>query len=168
LGRVSRLVPTRVTVISTDNIEQFIREWLDRYNLTVQRTAPPEDNFHFLITTIGGTKITVKSRKAFGEYLTFTGLITFTDEQKREISTLSETDKQRAVAAIRLEVARAVIGMTPLTVENGFTLFKEVPITRFLTEAEFINTLWRVEATINSVLAVNLLTEIQLKNEGKL
>ncbi len=58
--------------------------------------------------------------------------------------------------------------MTPLTVENGFSLFKEVPITRSLTESGFISALWQIEAAINSVMAVNLLTEIQLKSEGKL
>jgi hypothetical protein len=169
LIRWTRLIPAKVEVVTHENVERFIRLWFDNYGLTVQKIHDASDHFQYLVTTIGGKKITVKRRCDFGEYLTFTTLMTFTDEQKKLAGSLTKDDQHRAIIDLRMEFSHALVGFKPK--ENfldGVTAFIELPITRTLSQSQFMTNLWRMEAVIDGFLAVNSLTEIRLRAEGKL
>jgi hypothetical protein len=167
--RWTRSLPAKVELVSHENVERFVRLWLDNYGQTVQKTPNAEDHFRYLVTTTGGKKITIKHRHDFPEYLTFTALMTFTEEQKKLAQGLSQDDQNRAIIDLRLEFIHALVGLdVNVSFLEGITAFIEIPITRTLSQSEFIKTLWRIEAVINAFLAVNGLTEIRLRAEGKL
>jgi hypothetical protein len=169
LGRWAHLLPAKVELVSQENVERLGRLWLDNYGLAVQKQANANNYFQYLVTTTGGKKITVKHRRDFPDYLTFTALMTFTDEQKKLAAGLSTDDQVRAMIDLRQEFTHALVGLEATTnFLDGLTAFVELPISRTLSQSEFMKTLWRMEAVINSFFAVNALTEIRLRSEDKL
>lgn len=169
LARWVRLLPAKVELVSQENIERLARLWLDNYGLAVQKMPNRDNYFQYLVTTTGNKKITVKHRRDFPEYLTFTALMTFTDQQKKLAALISTDDQIRAMIDLRQEFTHALVGLeASANFLDGLTAFVELPITRTLSQSEFMKTLWRIEAVINSFFAVNTLTEIRLRSEGKL
>lgn len=170
LFRLGLRLPAKTNLITDDNLEKHLREWMDRYNLTVQRFNDPGLHFSFVVTTIGGRKIAIKRRIDFPEYVTFSADMQALDAEARAIfDGLSADDRIRAMAEVRLEISHAVVGLSiPKTMPDGYSLFRQLPITHALTEAQFIREIWRLEAVVNSIMAVNGLTEIRLRAEGKI
>lgn len=60
LFRLGLRLPARTNLITDDTLEEFVREWLDRYNLTIQRFNDPGLYFSFVVTT-GAVKRSLSS-----------------------------------------------------------------------------------------------------------
>ena len=170
LFRLGLRLPTRTSLITDDNLEEFVREWMDRYNLTVQRFSDPALHFSFIATTLGGKRITIKRRIDFPEYVTFSAdMAPLNAEERAAFDGIPEDDKIRALSEVRLELTRAVVGLSiPKTMPDGYSVFRQLPITGALTESQFIREVWGIEAVVNSITTTNSLTEIRLRSEGKI
>lgn len=170
LFRLGLRLPARTSLITDDNLEEFVREWMDRYNLTVQRFNDPGLHFSFVVTTLGGKRIAIKRRIDFPEYVTFSAdMAALNAEERAVFDGISEGDRIRAMSEMRLELTRAVVGLSiPKTMPDGYSVFRQLPITGALTESQFIREVWGIEAVVNSIIVINGLTDIRLRSEGKI
>jgi len=169
LYRIAGTVPPKVDAVTDENLGSLVRDWFDRYNLTVKRLNDSEAHFSYIVTTPGGKKVTVKRRKANPEYISFSGdMAALKAEGRAAFDALSADEQLRCTTEVKLELSRAVVGLNiPKSIPDGFSVFRELPVTRALTEAQFISEIWFIEAVVNSIIAVNGLTEIRLRAEGK-
>lgn len=90
-------------------------------------------------------------------------------EERSVFDAISEDERIRATSEVRLELTRAVVGLSiPKAMEDGYSVFRQLPITAALTESQFIREIWGIEAVVNSITAINGLTRIRLRSEGKI
>ena len=164
VARVFKNIPVRQTKITDKNIQSVLRQWLDDLGLKVQSNHDDGSEFVFIVTTDGGLVISVLRHKtAFPESLTFRGY--FKDEtQSSGFSTFTDAEKAEARLAIKLELARCVMGYSTPDVLSEFTLFKRVPISPTLSIEEVSKTLWDVEAALNSVFTVGAMMLLKKKS----
>lgn len=170
LFRLGLRLPVKADLITDENLEEHVREWMDRYNLTVQRFNDPALYFSFVVTTLGDKKIAIKRRINFPEYITFSAdMAALNAAEKAAFDGLSTDDRMRAMAEVRLELTHAVVGLViPETMADGYSVFRQLPVTGTLTESQFIREIWGIEAVVNSIIVVNNLTQIRLRSEGKI
>ena len=154
--RISRTFPVKVTPLNADNVQQRIRDWLDKFNMTVKNETDDQSHFLFTVTTDGGAKVCIRRFKGnFSDYITVTGLITVDEESRATFAGFTEDEKTAAHLAIKLELARAVMGYrTENGVLDDITIFKRVPITPSLNEEEVFKLVWEIEAMLNTLFIV--------------
>jgi hypothetical protein len=153
--RFMRRIPSKVDPVTVENVKRRIRDWFDDFNLGVKTVQDDDTYFGFLVTTDNGKKIAViRSKKITPNHLIVRGLITLSEEERKIISGLTDDEKTAMRLAIQLELSRAVIGYTTQDILEELTIFKSIPITESLTAEEIINTIWTVEATLNSIFIV--------------
>ena len=152
-AKAIRNLPPSGDRITTDNIEQKVRHWLDRSNLTVQRAPQAETHFRFLISTDGGKKVVLgRLKNDWSDYLNFRADLGPTEDEIKTLASLSEDQKTDALLALKLELARAQVGYSGLvSLDSGFAIFKRLPISHSMSEDEFIDVIWELEAVLNRI-----------------
>ena len=165
VARVFKNVPVRRMRITDNNLQEVLRNWLDDIGLKVQSAKEDAAEFIFIVTTDGGSVISILRHKtAFPEYLTFRA--DFKNEvQSSEFSTFTVAEKAEARLAVKLELARAVMGYVSADVLCEFTLFKRIPISPSLSIEEVSRTLWEVEAALTSVFVTGAMMLLKKKNK---
>ena len=63
------------------------------------------------------------------------------------------------MVAMKLELARGQMGYTGFSLD-GFTIYRRMPISPTLSEAQFIEALWSIEAMLNALVMVAAQTNI--------
>jgi hypothetical protein len=155
LFRVMKNMPSRVEPITISNIHRRIRDWLDKFNLTVKSVNDEESYFHFIVTTDGGKRVSVsRSKGQFSDYVLVKGLITISEEEKKLFRAFSQDELTAARLAIQLELSRAVMGYKTDNILEELTVFKRIPISSTLTEEEVFNLMWEVEAMLGTLFTV--------------
>ncbi len=153
--RAMKQMPTRVEPLTIDNVHRKIRDWLDKFNLTVKSTNDEESYFFFIVTTDGGKKVSVsRSKGQFSDYILVKGLITLSDEEKKELESFNDDERVAMRLAIQLELSRAVMGYKTENFLHELTIFRRIPITPALSEEEIFNLMWEVEAMLGSIFTV--------------
>lgn len=154
--RIFRNLPVKPRPMDVDNVQQRIRDWLDKYNITVKSVSDPTSYFLFILTTDGGKKITIlRTKDQFSDYILVRGMVSTTPEEKAVLDTLSEDEKIAARLATTLELSRAVMGYkTDLGVLEEITIFKRIPITPSLHEEEIFRSVWEIEAMLGTMSIV--------------
>jgi hypothetical protein len=154
--RLSKQIPRRIEPIDTENVHRRIRDWLDRFNLTVKRVDLDDSFFFFIVTTDGGKRISVsRSNGQFSDYIVVKGLITAGEAEKNALKALNDDELTAARLAIQLELSRAIMGYkAEVDVLQEITIFKRIPITTQLNEEEIFNAMWEVEAMLGSIFTV--------------
>jgi len=154
--RAARYLPVKSKPIDVDNVQQRIRDWLDKYNMTVKSVNDDDCHFLFIITTDGGKKVTiVRTKNKFSDYVEVRGLITSGEEEHAAIAGFSEDEKTATQLAILLELSRAVMGYKTINgVLEDVTIFKRIPITPSLNEEEIFGLVWEVEAMLGTIFNV--------------
>ncbi len=155
LDAIRRLPPKRV-VPTTSNIERVARDWLDNFNVAVQRSPNPLCHFRFMVTVDSGTKMMVgRLKETHQNYVVIRSAIAPTDDDLKQIESLAPDQKNILVGELRLELARRHVGYENLALPvKDFAIFKRVPITESLNEHEFIAALDEVEAAVHAVSLV--------------
>ena len=148
--RISRSLPPRVKPIDAKNVHLQIRDWLDRFNMTVQTISASESEFVFVVTTVGGKKISItRGGSSWGDYMVLRGLVTAGEQEKKAFALLTEDELKATRLAIQLELSRAVMGYkSEKDVLDEITVFKNIPITPTLTEEDLFGAIWKVEAML--------------------
>jgi hypothetical protein len=168
-ARLVRSLPNERVIPTTDNIEKCVRDWLDNFRYGVKNDPIQTAHFRFVVTTDGGRRIIVgRVREEFSDYVTLRADIKPTEEELALMEKIGEYEKQLMIMDLQLEMARAQIGYSGLETSAGpFYLFRRIPITRNLTEHEFIAAMDAVDAAVNSISIVfrmaSLRWQIRLK-----
>lgn len=154
--RVSKTWPPKNKPIDLDNVQQRIRDWLDKYNMTVKSVSEDACHFYFIVTTDGGKKVSIiRAKGKFSDYVEVRGFIKCEQKDLAILATLSEREKKAAELAMLLELSRAVIGYTTERgVLEDVTIFKRVPITPALNEEEIFGLVWDIEAMLGTIFIV--------------
>jgi hypothetical protein len=143
--------------VSADNIEENLRKWLDRTNLTVKNDPTPHTYFRYVVTTDGGKKIILgQAKNESPDYLQFRAEISTSEEEKTELREFDQEEVTRLTLELQLELARARIGYSGLAID-GFAITKKIPITHSMTEDQAIRCVWEMEAVLNQIFAVGAL-----------
>ncbi|MCU1226360.1 MAG: hypothetical protein JWQ42_4453 [Edaphobacter sp.] len=150
-----RVMPKAYKPTTVNNVEQRIRQWLDNFHLTVKNSPIEAAFFNLRVTTDGGKHILIaRSRDGYSEYLQFTSFIGPNEDEKKVLLDVSEKEKALSIWDMKLELSRARMGYSGFASLDGFTMFKRIPISRFLDEATVINSVWEMEAMLNAIYAI--------------
>jgi hypothetical protein len=61
--RIMKHYPPRIEVVTPDNIQHIVRQWVDKFSLTVQSIRDPGSQFYFIVTTDGGKRFRLAEAK---------------------------------------------------------------------------------------------------------
>ncbi|MFL6303563.1 MAG: DUF2299 family protein [Candidatus Sulfotelmatobacter sp.] len=157
LAAIKRMPPV-IQATTTDNVEHRVREWLDRFNLTIKRVPDAPDGFFaFEITTAGQRIIRIARMKdKWPEYLHFGAAITFAPEIVAEMQQGTQPNRRMTdfLLSLRIELTRIAISYAMNEQNNGIILFKRIPITSVLNEHEVIETVWEMDGIISTLQAL--------------
>ncbi len=163
-------LPTATNKTTPENVGGKVLAWLHKFGLTV-KSCPDETAFDFflIVTTEGGKVIGVKRHlTSFPDYIYVTGLITLTDAEKKIVAELTELEKYEALFNIQQEIWRGVFGFDSRKFEtSGLTIHIRIPITENLTETDVLNAIWRMEAILGNIMAIEGRTAILHRESQK-
>jgi hypothetical protein len=157
---VSR-IPRFRTQVTVNNVEDRVRKWLDGAGASVKNDLTPDAFFRLTAQLQGGGRIIVgRPRAGLTEHVVFRAEIITPNNAPKELTDASKSDQDRLLDLIKLELARAKVGYSGLTIplNDCFAIFKSVRISDYLHEDTFLSALWDVEAAINQVNSVYLLS----------
>ncbi len=160
--------PTRSSDVTTQNVESYVRGWLDNFGVTTQKLPSQPDKFHFgyLVTYSDGIPILISRVTTRDQYLTVQGTVELSKDHKVLFDKLSEAGKKRFVLELRVEISRAKIHTKWESPLENITVARILPITT-LTEGELIEQLDGVHAGVQLVIdTINLELEHGIQ-EGK-
>jgi hypothetical protein len=166
LDAIRRLPPKRV-IPNLKNIERCVRDWLDNFRYSVQKSPLPTAYFRFLVTVDSGTKMYIgRPRESFEDYILIRSEIKPTDAECQSIENLSEENRKLLILHIRLEMERRHLGYSNLgwPTSDPIVIFKRIPIREILTEHEFIAAIDEVEAAVHCVGTVFSIALIKAAN----
>ena len=125
------------SVVTTENVESYVRQWLDNFGITTKR-LPRSEQYHFsyLVTYPDTLPILVSRVVTRDQYLTVQGTVELSKEHKELFDKSSEPEKKRFILELRVEVSRAKIH-TNWEAPLKITVAKMLPIAT-LTEGELI------------------------------
>jgi hypothetical protein len=156
-------LPTATEKTTSENVGAKVLTWLHKFGLTV-RSFPEETTFDFFltVTTEGGKVIGVKRNLTlFPDYIYVTGLITLTDAEKEVVKDLTALEVYEALFSIQQELWRGVFGFDARKFEeSGLTMHIRIPITERLAETDVLDAIWRMEAILGNVMAIEGRTSI--------
>jgi hypothetical protein len=131
-------------VVNEQNIESKIRDWLDTFNVKVQKISVvdhPDVYFGFLVTYEDGKKVAVSRSKALGHYLTIEASVAVSTEQKMALEKLTQPERDIFWEKLTLELSSSRVrahGQWPLDL---ITVNRLIPINKDLTESILIDRL---------------------------
>jgi len=145
--------------ITGDNVDQYLREWLDGFGLAVQRQ--PKDQlsfFTFVVTLVDGNPVAIGRSTDRSGYLLFSGSIHVNGEHIPIITAFTNTQAQHLYEQVNLELTRARFGFrlipqeyTPKTGRRlaGAQMMKSIPITPALTADAISGALDEIDSGMN-------------------
>jgi len=128
--------------VSTENIEQKIRQWTDSFGLS--RSIHTDDRFYFVImVTLKPQQlpIMIRRHKDHPSYLELRSSLRTTDDQRELFDKMQKESQQSIRQTIDRECARSRIDYHSNEKLEFICIHKQIPITPDLTEAHFINNL---------------------------
>jgi hypothetical protein len=130
--------PTQTTL---ENVEPYIRAWMDRFSLTVQKEVDQSSHFSYRVIIPQNINVSLKRTKAHDRYITIeTGVNISPEDQPIQsiIAKLSEEQSRHVRNELILEMARLNVQWNVSTLPlKDILLLKLVPITSNLTEDVF-------------------------------
>jgi hypothetical protein len=151
-------------IITPENVESYVRQWLDNFNVAVQK-LPKSEKFHFnyKVDYKDRTHLHILHPKERSHYLTILAHFTMPKGYKDLFDRLPEPEKKRFLIGIRTEVSRARIRCGWKSFFEKINIEKLLPITT-LTEGDLIEQLDGVHASQLLVMDTIIL---RLEQEGK-
>ncbi len=142
----------RSSRVTTKNIEQKVKQWIDAFGLT--RRIVNNEKLHFGIQVSIPPRfiVTIGRPKDRPSYLTLVSSFRLSKQQRALFDKMTEEEKMSIYRTIRLECGRSKIGHHMH--ENLEVLFihKTIPITPDLREARVIDSINEVQFAANVVM----------------
>jgi hypothetical protein len=125
-------------IVTPQNIEAKVRQWLDEFNITSGKVNDDHAFFNYSATKEGTPPTTIAIEKEHPKYLTMASRITLSKEDQASYEKLSEQQKTEFRMLLGAELAKAHIGSAP-DFSAGFilTVLTRIAITPDLNEADF-------------------------------
>lgn len=155
---ITRRIPKQKITPSIENIETFVRTWLDNHKVTVKVDPHQDFYFRYRITLDSGCYLTVvRSRLEYKDYVQILCDLGMRGDDQKLLEQFSEQERIALIFDIQMELARAKVGYSGLVYPpQNFILFQRVPIYPTLNEFVFMNMIGNVEAARNLVAIVFL------------
>jgi hypothetical protein len=153
---VSR-IPRMRTKVTVGNIEQTVRDWLDTAGCSVKRDDIQETFFRFTVVMAGGSTLLIgRPRRGLTDHVLVRGDILNENSIPKEFQNAALDDQERLIELIKLELARARVGYfgLALPITQQFAISKNIRITDFLREEDFLRAVFDVEAAVHAVLSI--------------
>jgi hypothetical protein len=101
---------THASDVTTTNVESYVRQWLDNFELTTQK-LPKSEQYHFvyLVSYPDTLPILVSRLSTRDQYVTVQGTVELSESHKGLYDKLSDADKKRFIFELKSEVSRAKI-----------------------------------------------------------
>lgn len=150
-------IPRLRTKVTTANVEGNIRNWLDRSGCSVKTDSAQETFFRFCVQLPSGSTVLIgRPRAGLVDHVIVRANIVDEKTVPKELQSASLAEQERLLGLIKLELARARVGYFGLSipVSQQFSIGKNVRITDYLSEEDFMRAVWDVEAAVHAVLAI--------------
>jgi len=130
---------TRVgAIITFQNVESHVREWLDAFGLGIRRLSDPTCHFAFEVTPSTGIPLGVTRTREHDHYITIMTRIAIGASHRAWYDQLSQSKKDQFLRELRLEASKAKIAFVSDPALN-LIIEKRLPITNAFTEADLID-----------------------------
>lgn len=133
------------TLLTVENVESHVKQWLETFNYGIRKLPVDTANAHFgyIATNQQNRKIIISRRRDLEHYLVVQASVLIADEHRKRMEGLSTQESEAFQRRLILDLTRLRLGFStnfggPLTT---IMLEKRIPITDYLTEALFIQTL---------------------------
>lgn len=149
-------IPKRLPCPSGDNIEDYVRTWLDKYGFTVTRdpSTPTYFRYRVKLPAPDNEQLTIfRMRNETPEYIqVYTDLGLKGEDGVRILSQFTNEEINNVIYEIKMELARAKVGYSGLVIPpTDFKIFRRVLIHSGLKETDFFSAIMDVEAAIHTV-----------------
>jgi hypothetical protein len=159
-------LPAATNKITPENVGTKILTWLHKFGLTVQTlNRDSERDFVFKVITDGGKTIFVERHlSSFPDYISVHCGIALTEEEKQILDTMSDLEKYEALFQIQRELWRGGFGYDSRNVATtGLIILLRIPITATISETSVIDAIWRMEAIVSHIIAMNSMAVVRYK-----
>jgi len=146
-------VYSRTSVVTTENVQGKVRQWLDAFHLASQELQNPEAYFTYVVTLNNGGKVVIQRLKAFEKYLVFTVRVTPDKPAQTLFESLDLRQRDRLKQELVLDLSRARVAMFVGENLSELGINTRLPITPTLTEAEFIGRLDEMDFAMSGAVA---------------
>ena len=126
-------------VITPENIEPKIRQWLDSFSLATRKLSHPASYFYFEVKGETGIPIAIIRTKEHSRYITLICNVEIGPEHKPLFDKLSSSEKEQFLRRLRLEAAKAKITYSLDRDAGKVIIEKRLPITENFTDADLID-----------------------------
>ncbi len=138
---------SRALVITSENVEFYVKQWLDNFNLRRQKREKSEKlHFDYSVHFPDGSHAHILHPTERNQYLGIMAHFTLPKRYKELFDTLSEPEKKRFLIGMRAEIHRAGIKPYYKDLFEKVTIEKLLPISA-LTEADVIEQLKTVHVS---------------------
>jgi hypothetical protein len=139
--------PTQSVQMTPENMGSYIRNWIDKFHLTVQSTSDDPTFFSFTVT-IQNARVVVSRPKTRADYVVLVTRITPNQSEQALLNKLTSDEMARMVQEMNNEAARRpdttfASSLNPLTL----VLEQQIRITGSLTEDLLIKALNNQDST---------------------
>lgn len=168
--RILLALPLARERLTTENLESRLLGWLHKFCLTVKNNPLAAAHFCVQVSTDSDKHIFIgRSIGDWSDYLEFWAFLRpANDEEKIAIESLTQDQANWIMVNLKLELAKARIGYAGFgSLASGYRIMKRIPITEFLTEDQVINSVWEIEAILNT-LYYCVVKDMHLVKMGKL
>ena len=155
----------RPRAITLENVEPYIRDWLDGFHIGTRRLEEASFHFAFEVTLQSGITVAIVRTRDRPNYIIFSSRLTLTPEQKVSFDKLSEQEKESFIRELRLEGAKAKISFSLDRQSNIITIQRQLAITDALSEADLLGSI--DEANFSAIVMIDTI-EFALKRRQEI
>lgn len=167
---IARL-PKRPEEITEQNVEGYIRQWLDAFSIAVKKNDSPEAYFGLVATYNNGLSVNIHRLKNLGRYVLLRSAILIVPEHKEVFDNLPEEEKEVFSVRFNVELSKTAVGGYIMDLKEGRVILeRRIPITTELTEGSFMDAIDQLQSAHFHTIAtwVLMITDEQKRLKGAL
>ncbi len=138
--------------VTTKNVEQKLKEWIDAFGLARRIVTNDKLNFGIQVSIPPRFVVTIGCPKDRPSYLTLVSSIRLSKQQRALIDKMSEEEKMSIYRAIRLECGRLKIGHHMHENLQVLSIHKLIPITPDLKEARILDSINEMQFSADVIM----------------
>jgi len=140
-----------------ENVEHKVRDWIDDYQLPVTNTINNNDFFQYHTELSKSVTVDIERRKESEKFLTISAVYDFQTIKEHMDKTTNKQLISKLINQMRIETSKlGLLLSTNLPRTDVYIISLKIPIDEKLTETEFINGLYHVEAAVLTVKNIGL------------
>lgn len=124
---------------------ETVRKWLDRFRLTSNIEDQDDAVFALLVSLDTGVKMVIRQPKRLPEYIVLLTKVVYSKEDRPKFDALELQVKAEIATSLRIAVFNTNVESVVEAELKSVSLFKNIPITKDLTEAVLLEKICDVE-----------------------